>query len=443
MSNNLSRRNFLSSTATVTTGSLAASLFTTASAAEKVPDRIRLGIIGCGGIMTHHVKGLVERKSSVDFRWLCDVDPNQMERISAPINAFQKDSPKRTSKFEHVLEDKNVDAVIIATPHQWHCPIILRAIAAGKDVYCEKPLSHVFSEGPLAIAAAKKHKRIVQHGSQMRSSPVTQIAGKLLKDGLIGEVKVARAWTAETRNLVKPVPDSKPPVGVDYDRWLGPAPKHAFNKYRFHSTWRMFRDYANGEIGDDGIHDIDMARWGLDPDSHPQQITARGGRMLLHGHASDYPDSMHATFEYPDGRLLVYENYPFTSYGLYGFDNGNVFYGTKGYMVFSRRGYFQVYLGKKETKGPGVPPEIRGNRGRGYKEHMANFLHCIHTRETPVADPQTAHLSCSLVHLANIAYRTQSVINFDPKKERIKRNPDAEKLLTKSYRAPYGLPDQS
>jgi predicted dehydrogenase len=184
-----------------------------------------------------------------------------------------------------------------------------------------------------------------------------------------------------------------------------------------------------------------MARWGLGVETHPKQITARGSRMLLHGHVSDYPDNMHAQFEYPDGRLLVYENYPFTDYGLHGFDNGNVFYGTKGYMVFSRRGYFQTYLGKKETKGPGVPREIRGNRGRGYTEHMDNFLHCIRTRETPVGNPQTAHLSCALVHLGNIAYETRSLIDFNPKTERILRNPAAAKLMTKSYRSPYGLPE--
>jgi len=441
MAVDLTRRHFLSTTSTAATGTLAASLFTGATAAEKAPDRIRLGIIGCGGIMTYHVRGLCERKSAVDFRWLCDVDPRQMEAISKPIAAFQKESPKRTGRFEDVLADDKTDAVIVATPHQWHCPIVLRAVLAGKDVYCEKPLSHVFAEGPLVVAAAKKHKRVVQHGSQMRSSPVTKMAGKLLAEGVIGDVKVARAWTAEVRNVVKPVADGKPPEGIDYDRWLGPAPKRPFNAIRFHRSWRFFRDYANGEIGDDGIHDIDMARWGLGVDTHPKQITARGSRMLLHGHVSDYPDNMHAQFEYPDGRLLVYENYPFTDYGLHGFDNGNVFYGTKGYMVFSRRGYFQVYLGKKETKGPGVPREIRGNRGRGYKEHMDNFLHCLRTRETPVGNPQTAHLSCALVHLGNIAYETKSLLDFNPKTEQILRNPTAAKLMTKSYRSPYGLPD--
>ncbi|MFQ5733826.1 MAG: Gfo/Idh/MocA family protein [Planctomycetaceae bacterium] len=440
MSSDVSRRSFLTTGTAATTGALAAGVFAGAAPDEKRPARIRLGIIGCGGIMNYHVRGLCERKESVQFRYLCDVDPRQIDVIASPIGKFQKEAPKRTGRFEHVLEDRHVDAVIIATPHQWHAPIALRALAAGKDVYCEKPLSHVFSEGPLVVAAAKTHKRVLQHGSQMRSSPVTKLAGKLLKDGIIGDVKVARAWTAEVRNVVRPVPDSDVPKGVDYDRWLGPAPKRPFNRLRFHRTWRFFRDYANGEIGDDGIHDIDMARWGLGVTTHPRQIAARGGHML-HGHVADYPDNMHATYEYPDGHLLVYENYPFTSYGLYGFDNGNVFYGPKGYMIFSRRGYFQVYLGKKEKKGPRVPREIRGNRGRGYKEHMADFLKCIRTREQPEASPQKAHLSCTLVHLGEAAFRSKSVLDFDPKTERITNNPAATKLLTKTYRKPYGLPE--
>ena len=348
MTTEQSRRKFIQKG---TAATVATSYFVGASAAEAAPNKIRLGIIGCGGIMGHHVRGLCSRKSPVEFRWLCDVDPRQMRKFEQVINQFQTGAPKQTGKYEDVLNDSKVDAVIVATPHHWHAPIVLQAVYAGKDVYCEKPLSHVFNEGPKVVAAAKKHKRVVQHGSQMRSSPVTLMAGKLIRDGLLGDIKVSKAWTAETRRTVKPVPDSKPPAGVDYDRWLGPAPTHAFNKYRFHGTWRMFRDYANGEIGDDGIHDIDMARWGLNPTTHPKKITARGGRMLLHGHASDYPDNMNVTYEYPDGRLLVYENYPFTAYGIHGFDNGNVFYGTKGYMVFSRRGAFNVYLGRKGKKG--------------------------------------------------------------------------------------------
>lgn len=399
---------------------------------------VRLGIIGCGNIMTHHLRGLAERREQVSFPWLCDVDPTQIDIAAELISGFQSSAPKRTARYEEVLEDDNVDACIIATPHHWHAPIALRAMQAGKDVYIEKPISHVYNEGPLIVAAAKKYGRVVQQGSQMRSSPVTNKAGQLLQEGIIGEVKAARAWTAEKRSVVKPEPDGTAPADVDYDRWLGPAPSRPFNPLRFHRTWRRFRDYANGEIGDDGIHDIDMATWGLSVNTLPKQITARGGKMLAPGHFSEYPDNMNVTFEYPDGRLLIYENYPFTEYGLYGFDNGNVFYGTEGYMVFSRRGAFSVFLGRKGEPGPTEGKELRGQRG--YAEHMAEFLNAVRHRTPTSASPEVAHRSCALVHLGDIAEQTQGRLDFDVATERFVDCEEANALLTKKYREPFGLP---
>lgn len=403
---------------------------------------VRLGIIGCGGIMTLHVKGLINRDEAVEIAWLCDVDPSQTDKMAAQVpREFQAAPPRRSARFEDVIADKNVDACVIATPHHWHAPIALAAMQAGKDVYIEKPISHVYNEGPLIIAAAKKYGRVVQQGSQMRSSPVTAKARKLLDDGIVGQVKVARAWTAETRTVEKALPDGEPPAGVDYDRWLGPAPKRPFNPHRFHATWRMFRDYGNGEIGDDGIHDLDMAAWGLGIDTLPTQITARGGRMLLDGHASEYPDNMNVTYEYPDGRLLIYENYPFTPYGMHGFDNGNVFYGTEGYMIFSRRGAFSVYLGPKGTPGPTEGKGLRGERG--YAEHMTNFLDAVRKRTPTRAAPEIAHRSCALVHLGEIALLTRGRVDFDPRTERFINCDEANRLLSKEYRKPYGLPSLS
>ncbi|MCA9179244.1 MAG: Gfo/Idh/MocA family oxidoreductase [Planctomycetales bacterium] len=405
----------------------------------EAPPEVRLGLIGCGGIMTHHVKGLVSRRERVSLAWLCDVDPGQIDRIAAYAAGLQSAPPKRTARHEEVLDDPGVDAIVIATPHHWHAPIAIQAMQAGKDAYIEKPISHVFNEGPAVMAAAKKYNRVVQQGSQMRSSPVTRQAEKVLKDGLIGEVKVARAWTAELRTVQKPVPDTAAPVGVDYDRWLGPAPSRPFNPLRFHGTWRLFRDYANGEIGDDGIHDLDMARWGLGVTTLPTQITSRGSRMMLHGHASDYPDNMNVTYEFPDGRLLIYENYPFTGYGLHGFDNGNAFYGTEGYMIFSRRGAFQTFLGPKGKPGPREDQAIRGQRG--YAEHMADFLDAVRTRRTATrANPEVAHLSCALVHLGEAALRTRGQLDFDPEKQRFVDCDEANRMLEKSYRSPYTLP---
>jgi predicted dehydrogenase len=439
MSPHTSRREFLTDAAhSALVLSAATALGPSLAFAEEKPDRVRLGIIGCGGIMGHHIKGLVARKDAVSIAWLCDVDPRQMEKIAGLMDGFQPAPPKRTTKHEDVLADKDVDACVIATPHHWHAPIALAAMRGGKDVYIEKPISHCYAEGPLVIAAAKKYGRVVQQGSQMRSSPVTAQARKLLDDGVIGKVQVARAWTAEVRTVEKPQPDGTAPAGVDYDRWLGPAPLRSFNPLRFHYNWRMFRDYGNGEIGDDGIHDLDMAAWGLGVTTLPKQITARGGRMLLHGHASEYPDNMHATYEYPDGRVLIYENYPFTAYGIHAVDNGNVFYGTDGYMIFSRRGFFKTYLGPKGTPGP-TEGNARGEKG--YAEHMADFLTAVRKRTPTRAPAETAHLSCALVHLGEIALQTRGRLDFDPKTERFLDCEDANRLLTKEYRAPYGLPE--
>lgn len=430
------RRDFLKSTSILA----AAQALGTARLFAAAPSKpLGIAIIGCGGIMTTHVKGLAARKNEVTIPWLCDVDPAQIERMAGFIPAdFQSVSPRRTAKYEDLLLDPAVDACIIATPHHWHAPIALAAMQAGKDVYIEKPISHTYAEGPLIIAAAKKYNRVVQQGSQMRSSPVTEKAGKLLKEGIIGDIKVARAWTAETRNTVKPLPDGTPPDGVDYDRWLGPAPARPFNPHRFHQTWRMFREYGNGEIGDDGIHDLDMAAWGLGVNTLPKQITARGGRMLLDGHASDYPDNMNVTYEYPDGRLLVYENYPFTAYGIHGFDNGNVFYGTEGYMIFSRRGAFSVFLGPKGTPGPTEGKELRGKTG--YADHMTNFLNAVRERTPTNAPPEIAHYSCALVHLGEITHLTTGRLDFDPAAEKFTAHPQANDLLTKPYRPPFTLP---
>lgn len=438
MSESTTRRVFLrKSTETAAMMAAVSALGGVQTWAEERPATLRFGIIGCGGIMSHHLKGIISRRLPVSIAWLCDVDPRQMDKFARMLDGFQSAPAKQTLDYQQVVADPDVDAVIIATPHHWHAPMAIHAMQSGKDVYLEKPISHVYHEGSVLIQVSKQYGRILQQGSQMRSSPITDKARKLLDEGILGDIKVARAWTAEPRAIIKPLPDGDPPAGVDYDRWLGPAPKRPFNPHRFHQTWRMFRDYANGEIGDDGIHDIDMAAWGLGITTMPKQITARGGRMLLHGSAGDYPDNMNVTYEFPDGKLLIYDNFPFTPYGQYGFDNGNLFLGTEGYMIFSRRGAFQVFLGAKGQPGPTEGPELRGQRG--YEQHMDDFLQSIRTRQLNRANPEVAHRSCALVHLGEIAFRTRGRLDFDVDTQRFVDCDEANQMLTKSYRAPYGL----
>jgi predicted dehydrogenase len=396
-------------------------------------ERIGVAVIGVRGMGNSHLRNLLNR-TDVQIVALCDVDEGVLGRASDAVKQASGRTPPLTGDFRRLLDDPQVHAVVVATPHHWHCPIAIRAVQAGKDVYVEKPASHVFREGRLLVEAARKHQRIVQHGTQMRSSEVTAKAGEVLASGILGKVKMSKAWNVQRHQHRQPAPDAPVPAGVDYDMWLGPAPQRPFNPNRFHGNWQWYRDYGNGDIGNDGIHDLDMARWGLGVTTHPVKITAHGSKIDLAGER-EYPDNMMVAYHYAEGKVLLYEDRGWTPYGMDGFDSGNAFYGTEGWMLFSRRGYFQVYLGSKGEKGP----QMRGNTG--HPDHLVDFLNCIRTRKQPVASAEIAHLSCALVHLGEIAYRTERVLHFDPQTETIRDDPQANALLSKEYRKPWELPE--
>ena len=430
MLNPLTRRTFLSRSARgAALGALGPVL--AARRAWSANDRLGMAVIGLRGIGFSHLKRILSRPDT-DCLAVCDVDAEFRQRAAATVKQATGRKPKVVVDFRHLLDDPSIEAMVIATPHHWHAPIAVRALQAGKDLYVEKPASHVFREGRVLADTAKKYSRIVQHGTQMRSSEVTARAGELLKVGVIGEVKMSKAWNLQRHRHRTPVPDGPVPPGVDYDMWLGPAPKRPFNANRFHSYWQWYRDYGNGDIGNDGSHDLDMAHFGLNPKGLPVRITAHGSRIDLEG-VREYPDNMMVAYQYPDDKVLLYEDRGWTPYGRYGFDSGNAFYGTEGFMVFSRRGYFQVYLGKKEEEGPGM----RG--GIGKEEHFANFLDCVRSRKQPNASAEVAHLSCALSHLGEVAYRTQRVLHLDPETETILNDPEANALLTKEYREPWSV----
>ena len=397
-------------------------------------DQINVASVGVGGMGTGHVGRLLTR-ADVRIAAVCDIDQSHRERAEQQVRREKGYAPKSVEDFRELLDDKSIDALVIATPHHWHCPIAIPAMQAGKDVYVEKPASHVFREGRLLVDAARKYNRIVQHGTQMRSSDVTKQADKLLKEGVIGAVKMSKAWNCQRHTHRQPMADSPVPAGVNYDMWLGPAKERDFNNNRFHRGWGGYREYGNGDICDDGIHHLDLARWGLGVETHPNRITAHGSRIDLVGER-EYPDNMMVSYHYDEGKVLTYEDRGWSPYGNYGFDSGNAFYGTEGYMIFSRRGYFQVYLGKKDEPGPG----LRGGP-RGHPEHMYDFLDCVRTRKQPVANAEVAHLSCGLTHLGEIAYRAGRVLHFDPQKEKFINDAGADKMLTKEYREPWSVPD--
>jgi len=431
-----SRRRFLSST---TAAGVAAFVGASVKSAQRsVNDRIAVGLIGFNSMGMNHVQQIAANNGARAVV-LCDVDDAVLARGVSKVKEIAGNTPRTTRDFRSIIDDKSIDAVVIATPHHWHCPIAVPALLADKDVYVEKPASHVFHEGRLLVDAGHKNKRIVQHGTQMRSSPVTAEAAAVLKSGILGEIKITKAWNVQDRGYAKPIPDRPSPPGVDYDRWLGPAKKRPFNPNRFHRTWRLFREYGNGDFGDDGAHDLDMAAWGLGVTEHPVRITAHGSNVKPPGYR-EFPDNMNISFEFADGRVLIYEDRLFTPYGMHGVDSGNAFYGTNGYMIFSRRGFFRTFLGRKEEPGP--RSGRAGRVGAPIPSHMQNFIDSIHSRKLTKADAESAHRTCALIHLGEIAYRTRTVLEFDPKTETITNSKEANAMLTKEYRGSYGLPQK-
>jgi len=427
------RRDFLRTskqTALATAAGVAVANEARGAKKDSANDPVPLGVIGVGG-RASHLMGFVTGGEAGRIVGVCDIDRSRLRAAADRIGKAQGKPPQTFTDFRELLADDAIEAVFVTTPHHWHCPIALAALAAGKHVYVEKPAAHVFREGRLLAEAAKRHKRVVQHGTQMRSSAVTAAAGEVLDSGVLGEIKMAKAWGVEPRSPLDPVADGPVPEGLDWDTWLGPAPKRPYNRLR-HRSWNNFRDYGNGEIGGDGIHDIDMAMWGLGVESHPVRITAHGSRIHVKG-AREFPDNMTVTYQYADDKVLIYENRNFAPYKMHGWDNGNVFYGTKGYMVFSRRGYFQTYLGKEEKEGPGM----RG--GDGVPEHIANFIAAVRGEAKVSTGAEVAHLGCGLVHLGEIAHRLERVLHFDPENERFVGDPQADAMLSKKYREPWGL----
>lgn len=429
MATTTTRRSFLAHSAAAV--AMAAGFTRQASASPN--ERVHLAVIGVRGMGFAHLQSFLSRRDAAVVA-VCDVDESVLARAGETVRKAGERDARQVGDFRRVLDDKSVDAVVIATPHHWHTPIAVAAMQAGKDVYVEKPGSHVFREGRLLIEAARKYNRIVQHGTQMRSSEVTAKAGELLAAGVIGQVKMSKAWNVQRHSHREAVPDAPVPAGVNYDLWLGPAPQRPFNANRFHGYWQWYRDYGNGDIGNDGAHDLDMARFGLGVTTHPVRITAHGSRIELAGER-EYPDNMMVAYHYEEGKVLLYEDRGWSPYHPYGFDSGNAFYGTEGWMLFTRRGYFQVFLGPKEEKGPSM------KAGAGHPEHRVNFLDCVRSRKQPAANAEVAHLSCALSHLGEIGYRVGRVLNFDPATERILNDPEANALLTKPYRAPWGVPD--
>ncbi len=433
------RRTFLKSAAS---GAFAAGAFVNLNPrACGANEPVALALIGA----RNQGRGVALRsiKAGARITVLCDVDDAIAARVVPEIETTQGRKPEYVKDFRRVLDDKSVDAVIIATPDHWHTHMAIMACQAGKDVFLEKPVSQTIREGQLIRDAARKYDRVMQVGTMRRSAEHFRTAAEYVGSGKLGKICLIKAWMCQVRQSIGNPPDGVPPGGADYDMWLGPAPERAFNPNRFHYNWRFFWDYGNSEIGNQGIHVLDVAIWAIQrmrgfeaAKCLPKRIAASGGIFWLDD-AKEVPDTEIVTFDYGD-MLLNFELHSFaTDYTLprppgarrMGANFYTGYYGTEA-SVIATNDHWAVYWKDGRVE--------RNNEGKML--HEANFLECVKSRQRPNADIEIGRLSTTLCHLGNVSYKLRREIHFDPQTEKFGNDAEANKLLTKEYRAPYGLP---
>jgi predicted dehydrogenase len=340
--------------------------------------------------------------------------------------------------MRRVFDDKSIDAVAIATPDHWHAPAAILACQAGKDVYVEKPCSHNVREGRMLVEAARKYKRIVQHGTQARSRPSTCRAIEMAHSGKIGKILMAKAWNVQKRKDIGRKPDSPVPAGLDYDAWVGPAQWMPFNENRFHYNWHWHWNFGTGDVGNDGAHQIDQARWALGVD-YPTEVSGIG-RKLFFEDDQVTPDTVVATFTYP-GKILMFEMRIWNPYKLEGVDNGVAIYGSDGMIQIGRWGdgsSFKVFdrSGKVVESG-------ENDKSAGGESHVENFVRCMRSREKPNAEIEIGYLSTLHCHLVNVVARTGRTLKFDARTEKFTGDAEANALLGRKYRQHWGTPHRT
>jgi predicted dehydrogenase len=437
-------------------------------------DRVRVAVIGMRGRGFDHIKRLKELPN-VEIAAVCDIDENVTAKRLADFEGFGLRKPATFVDVRKLLEDKSIDAVTIATPNHWHSLMGIWACQAGKDAYVEKPCSHNWWEGKQLVAATKKYNRIVQIGMQSRSSIGLNEAVNHLRSGLIGDVYLSRGLCYKWRDTIGKKPRQAVPQGAHYDLWLGPAPDRGFTMNRFHYTWHWFWDTGNGDIGNQGIHEVDIARWGLGV-KFPNKVSAMGGHVMFDDD-QETPNVLSANFQFnmPDGKrkLMEFEVRHWMSnheaeIGAFGGPSslppaglsadakpapgtpslgpatgkpntiGNLYYGSKGYLAIEEYEAYKTWLGEKQEPGP---------QGRGKENHMANFIDCVRSKKSQdlTGPAEEGHISATLVHLANVSYRLGRTLNFDPATEQVIGDAEANRLLRdedRGYRAPFTIPDK-
>jgi hypothetical protein len=403
-------------------------------------DKVNVAVVGLGGRGRDHVNSY-SKLPEANIVAVCDVNQAALERGQAQVEKLTGKKPKGYADMKQVFADKEVDAVSMPLPNHWHALATIWACQAGKDVYIEKPACHNVFEGEQMVAAARKYNRMVQIGSQSRSMEHKIRAIKLLQEGVIGKVYLAKGLCFKSRPSIGHKEDSPVPPGVDWDKFLGPAPMRPFNELRFAYNWHWFWDTGNGDIGNQGIHQMDVARWGLGVEL-PLSVSSTGGKYVFNDD-QETPNTQIATFDYGDKEMMFeVRGLPTGSEGnlpVRGKNSiSNLFYGADGWMAMDDDG-FQVYKGYENKKTMDEKNQDRVAKKDDTGVHMSNFLAGVKSRNVSDlhADVRIGATSADLVHLANISYRLKRELKFDPAAKRFVDNAAANEMLTRKYRAPY------
>jgi predicted dehydrogenase len=416
----LDRRQFLGSTAAA--GAALAIGSAAARAAESPNEQIVIGVMGVNGRGAGLVRGFAGLPG-IEVAYVCDVDDQAAEKCVGLLGQQTSRTPQSVRDFRKILDDPSVDALLIAAPDHWHGPATILACSAGKHVYVEKPACHNPREGELMIAAARKHNRVVQMGNQRRSSAGVKSAIDRMHAGEIGRVLFSRGWITSARPNIGYGKAAAVPAHLDYTLWQGPAPDREYRDNLVHYNWHWFWHYGTGELGNNGIHALDLCRWGLGVD-YPISATCAGGKFHFDDD-QETPDTQLATFDF-GGKAIHWEHRTWHKRGIDGMDWGATFYGENGTLIIGNNKYTIHDPGDK------VREEVPLNNGE--TEHQQNFLDCIRGGGTPNSEIEEGVKSTLLCHLGNIALRSGQTVRLDPQTHQIVGNEQQQALWTREYR---------
>jgi predicted dehydrogenase len=439
----MERRKFIKKSSVIAAGTTILPVIPgTAKSASRIigaNDKVIVGAIGINGMGMSDLRTFLQQEG-VECAALCDVDRNVLEKRATVTAELQGRKPDLYGDYRKLIDRKDIDVVIIGTPDHWHCLPMVEACQAGKDVYVEKPIANTIEECNIMVKAARKYDRIVQVGQWQRSDPHWQKAVDFVRTGKLGKIRTVKVWAYQGWMGVNlpVVPDGPAPEGVDYDFWLGPAPKRAFNKYRFHFSFRWFWDYAGGLMTDWGVHLLDYALYGMN-EYVPNSVMSSGGKYAYPDDAKETPDTQYAIYEFDDFGL-VWESAVGISGGSYGRNHGVAYLGENGTLVVDRQGWEVIPDNTKdELRMEGVPLTTRVG-GSGLTLHVQNFLECMKTREKPNADIEIGAHIARFAHLGNIAYKTGRKVYWDAEKGQFTDDDKANEMLNAKYRTPWKLP---